>query len=53
MVVASMTASTLEFAESAASNNTVPATPENSPRTFDTIKWRTLNPAVEWLGSMT
>jgi hypothetical protein len=48
-----MAASTLEFAESSASNTTVPANPENSPRTFDTIKWRTLNPAVEWLGSIT
>jgi hypothetical protein len=53
MVVASMAASTLEFAESSASNITVPDTPQNSPRTFDTIKWRTLNPAVEWLGSIT
>jgi hypothetical protein len=47
MVAASMAASTLEFAGFSASNTTVPVTPENSPRTFDTIKWRTLNPAVE------
>src|ERR1019366_9250483 len=52
MVVASMLASTREFSGAPASNTTVPVTLENSPRTLDTIRCRTLNPAVEWTGSI-
>src|SRR5947209_12455935 len=46
IVVASIVAFTVDLVTSASSKTTLPVVLPNSPRTFDTIMWRTTNPAA-------
>src|SRR6185436_7392114 len=52
MAVASMVASTDDRVGSASSSTTWPVIWPSSPRTFETIRWRTLKVALEWDESM-